>query len=529
MVINFPKFVSRVVRMSVQDFATPKFHNLVFNISIFAYKVGIFSARFTPYPNIYNQISFKAIWRKFIFFARSQRTKPEWINTQPFVNVIQKCQSIFSRHTQILNKISLGHICAMSQADQHASIQNPVQNISQYFQKGNFVELEKIIPRPKRSSVVSEQIIFYRNYLIIFFIVLGNFIGMHIKPIITSFSKSRNWQFCFVSKISYHYYSAIFRKNNAIHKLNRFADFLFGQVDCFIETFYIVIGKMNIIFRGNKTQLYKCNYSERAIRAGRAIKQILIFCRRSGYQFSISKNNFIFQTGIVKKSVFERAAFSGTALNAATNSYPRKLHYYRWHKAVPQSFLDKFVHRNIWLDQNILFNGVYLDNAVEPTYIYKLVLLKFLSAARSGTTVINLNFLSSCVKIFHLRLDISNIKVVLFNWSHSLLKNMRREAAWWTERGRGGIPPPNPPLPPRPSGFQSGVVQEIGSHLVVNILHNQTFFKFADHFGGGAKRRPSISPRQIISARRAQARIAVGQDKVQLPCDLNSVSLHLLC
>ncbi|OGJ62473.1 hypothetical protein A3H22_01425 [Candidatus Peribacteria bacterium RIFCSPLOWO2_12_FULL_55_15] len=60
-----------------------------------------------------------------------------------------------------------------------------------------------------------------------------------------------------------------------------------------------------------------------------------------------------------------------------------------------------------------------------------------------------------------------------------------------------------------------------------------------DFFVGGAQRRPSISPRQILFARRAQARLAVGQDevrakdffgsnlfrkKVALPCDFRQVS-----
>ena len=51
-------------------------------------------------------------------------------------------------------------------------------------------------------------------------------------------------------------------------------------------------------------------------------------------------------------------------------------------------------------------------------------------------------------------------------------------------------------------------------------LQNQTFCKFAVHFGGGAKHRPSRLPHRIKAARRAQARLAVGQNEVRLPCDL---------
>jgi len=94
---------------------------------------------------------------------------------------------------------------------------------------------------------------------------------------------------------------------------------------------------------------------------------------------------------------------------------------------------------------------------------------------------------------------------------------------------RGGIPPPNPLLPPRPSGFQGlgkialAILQEMISSRTVKIHHNLTLCKFSDHFGGGTKCRPSVFPRQILSARRAQARLAVDQDKVRLPCDSNSV------
>src|SRR3989344_242976 len=67
---------------------------------------------------------------------------------------------------------------------------------------------------------------------------------------------------------------------------------------------------------------------------------------------------------------------------------------------------------------------------------------------------------------------------------------------------------------------------------------NLTFCNNANFFRGRAKRVPLISPRQILSARRAQARLAVGQDevrakdffgsnlfckKITLPCDFRQI------
>jgi len=74
----------------------------------------------------------------------------------------------------------------------------------------------------------------------------------------------------------------------------------------------------------------------------------------------------------------------------------------------------------------------------------------------------------------------------------------------------------------------SGISDKIGSSQTVKTHQNLTFGKLTDFFVGGAKRRPSISPRQILSARRGEPRLAVGQDEVRLPCDFNSVS-SLLC
>ena len=76
--------------------------------------------------------------------------------------------------------------------------------------------------------------------------------------------------------------------------------------------------------------------------------------------------------------------------------------------------------------------------------------------------------------------------------------------------------------------FRSGVFDKMSSSQTVKTHQNLTFFKLTDFFVGGAKRRPLISPRQILSARRGEPRLAVGQDEVRSPCDFNSVS-DLLC
>src|SRR3989338_3502593 len=101
--------------------------------------------------------------------------------------------------------------------------------------------------------------------------------------------------------------------------------------------------------------------------------------------------------------------------------------------------------------------------------------------------------------------------------------------SFWRGRGGNSFSPHPFFFPPRPSGMRSGIFQEIGSSFVVNILHNQTFCKFAVHFGGGTQCHPSRLPRQTLSARRAQARLAVGQDEGRPPYDFNSFSFHLLC
>ena len=93
---------------------------------------------------------------------------------------------------------------------------------------------------------------------------------------------------------------------------------------------------------------------------------------------------------------------------------------------------------------------------------------------------------------------------------------------------------PQPPPSAAPERILEGleialaISQKMVSSHTVKIHHNLTFRNNTNFFGGGAKRRPLISPRQILPARRAQARLAAGQDEIRLPCDFNSVS-DLLC
>ena len=86
----------------------------------------------------------------------------------------------------------------------------------------------------------------------------------------------------------------------------------------------------------------------------------------------------------------------------------------------------------------------------------------------------------------------------------------------------------SPQPPPSAAPERSGIFQKMISSDTVKIHHNLTFCNNTDFFVGGAKRRPLIFPRQILSARRGEPRLAVGQDEVRLPCDFNSVS-DLLC
>ena len=80
----------------------------------------------------------------------------------------------------------------------------------------------------------------------------------------------------------------------------------------------------------------------------------------------------------------------------------------------------------------------------------------------------------------------------------------------------------------RSGWFRSGISDKMSSSQVVKTHQNLTFGKLTDFFVGGSQSRPYVLPRQILSARRAQARLAVGQDEVRLPRDFNSVS-DLLC
>ena len=96
---------------------------------------------------------------------------------------------------------------------------------------------------------------------------------------------------------------------------------------------------------------------------------------------------------------------------------------------------------------------------------------------------------------------------------------------------------PQPPPSAAPERFagakrrrqiSSAIFQEMISSRTVKIHQNLTFCNNANFFRGRAKRVPLISPRQILSARRGEPRLAVGQDEVRLLCDFNSVS-DLLC
>jgi len=94
---------------------------------------------------------------------------------------------------------------------------------------------------------------------------------------------------------------------------------------------------------------------------------------------------------------------------------------------------------------------------------------------------------------------------------------------------RNSSPQPPPSAAPEriwESGCEIALAisEKMVSSRTVKIHHNLTNCKFPDHFVGGTKCRPSISPRQILSARRGEPRLAVGQDEVRLPCDFNSVS-----
>src|SRR3989344_1667302 len=76
------------------------------------------------------------------------------------------------------------------------------------------------------------------------------------------------------------------------------------------------------------------------------------------------------------------------------------------------------------------------------------------------------------------------------------------------KRGRRGNSFPPPPFLPAPSEqtvlgnfceIALAIFQKMVSSRTVKIHQNMTFCNLTDHFGGGAERRPSISPRQILS------------------------------
>src|SRR3989338_8464553 len=60
--------------------------------------------------------------------------------------------------------------------------------------------------------------------------------------------------------------------------------------------------------------------------------------------------------------------------------------------------------------------------------------------------------------------------------------------------------------------FRLGISDKMSSSQTVKTHQNLTFGKLTDFFVGGAQRRPSISPRQILSARRGEPRPAGGQN-----------------
>ena len=62
--------------------------------------------------------------------------------------------------------------------------------------------------------------------------------------------------------------------------------------------------------------------------------------------------------------------------------------------------------------------------------------------------------------------------------------------------------------------FFLGIFDKVSTSVVVNILHNPTFFFFPDEFAGGRNGRPLRFERRINFARRALARLAVLQNEV---------------
>jgi len=62
---------------------------------------------------------------------------------------------------------------------------------------------------------------------------------------------------------------------------------------------------------------------------------------------------------------------------------------------------------------------------------------------------------------------------------------------------------------------KSGIFDKMSSSGVIKILHNLTFRDFSDFFAGGAERRPVRFEREIVSARRADARLAARQKEVR--------------
>src|SRR3989304_5186347 len=77
---GFQKFVPRVIRMSIKDFATTQFSYFIFDIPICSNKVEIITIYLAPHSYIYDQVGFNTVWSKFILPGWAQRTKPKRIN-----------------------------------------------------------------------------------------------------------------------------------------------------------------------------------------------------------------------------------------------------------------------------------------------------------------------------------------------------------------------------------------------------------------------------------------------------------------
>ena len=113
-----------------------------------------------------------------------------------------------------------------------------------------------------------------------------------------------------------------------------------------------------------------------------------------------------------------------------------------------------------------------------------------------------------------------------------MIKNSRQAGKKWRGFRGGNFLPASRFfcfVPARPASWRGGrlffsrIFDKISSSVVVNILHDKTFFFFSDEIAGGRNGRPLRFERGIRFARRAAARLAILQNKVVV-CDFNSVS-----